>query len=66
MSVSITESALLGAETKELVLGMGITYQGFIFCALFPHKHLLSFYHRYFLGGTGNHMVNENGKEWKI
>lgn len=43
MSVSIAESAFLGAETKELVLG-------FVFCTLFPHKHLVSFYHRYFFG----------------
>lgn len=58
MSVSIAESAFLGAETKELVLG-------FVFCTLFPHKHLVSFYHILFWG-TGNHMVNKDGEESKF
>lgn len=66
MFVSITEAAFLGAETKELlVLGL-IIYQHFVFCALFSLKHLVSFYHRYFLGEQAtNHMVNEDGEELK-
>ena len=55
MFASITESTFLGAETKELILGLDITYQGFVFCISLSPKHLLAFITDTFWGNRQSH-----------